>query len=731
MKASAVWCYPFPSFLPFSFTPRFNFFLSIHPFLCFLLFASQYFTPLTGDFMVKQLGLAESRDTLIGNALVRGISGGQKRRVSVGEALIQNARITCLDGPTNGLDAVTATEVCSFAVEVAHRTGGILLASLSAPLPETASLFDDVILLAEGRVLYHGPFRRMDDYLSLLGFPRPTYMDSAAWAVEIVSSPLNAALLLVEDCKKGQRDDGATGVEKPAPCAALLSKLYSLTVDALADAWEQSPWQKAMMAGLPPPVPNPDVPDPPPSPWVVPDPSVPMLSTAYSQLQYGQSSATGFWSQVALLTAREFRAMRRNYIYTGARIANAVFMSIIMGLVFLQLEVSEWFLFYSGSLFAVTFVSFLNNAIVPIALASRQVVYKQTSAGLYGEGAHNLAVLAAHLPISALADFLFATILYLIVGYSRDGGRWAFFCLIIFLMDLAISVLYRSFSYITPSQELAMIVSSLFTAVGLSTGGFFVVRDQVPNYLVWLLYISPFFWAVNSAANNEFSDPKYQVPYAQGSVGGQTQGQAFLAAFSFLDGVGWKWLGVGILLFYYLIFGLVVQPLLLKLVRYEISIGTKRLPLESSAEAEAAVKQALAEQSASSPSSLTTAAATNGAPPFTKVTLAFKDLNYHVSLKKPKGHRGPAPTKQLLRGVSGLARPGDLVALCGASGAGKTTLLDVLSFRKTTGTITGDIFLNGVRATAALFARASCFAEQSDAHVPSATVREALDFSVS
>lgn len=103
--------------------------------------------------------------------------------------------------------------------------------------------------------------------------------------------------------------------------------------------------------------------------------------------------------------------------------------------------------------------------IVPIAMASRAVAFKHTAAGLYSEMSYVLAVMAGHLPISIVCDVLFATILYFIMGMATDAGRWALWVLIVFLMDLAISVMYRSFSYATPSQELAMIISSLFTAV--------------------------------------------------------------------------------------------------------------------------------------------------------------------------------------------------------------------------------------------------------------------------
>jgi hypothetical protein len=176
------------------------------------------------------------------------------------------------------------------------------------------------------------------------------------------------------------------------------------------------------------------------------------------------------------------------------------------------------------------------------------------------------------------------------LAFAANVARWLFFCLVMLCMDLCISVMYRSFSYGSPSEELAMIASSVFTAVGLSTGGFFVVRNQVPAFLIWLLYVSPFFWSVDAIANNEFSDARYSAPFDAT----QTQGEAFMATFAFPFGVGWKWMGVAILVAYYLLFGLVLQPLLLRTVRYDIVPGTQRLPSESPEEARAVVQGAAA-----------------------------------------------------------------------------------------------------------------------------------------
>lgn len=307
--------------------------------------------------------------------------------------------------------------------------------------------------------------------------------------------------------------------------------------------------------------------------------------------------------------------------------------------------------------------------------------------------------------------------------------------------------------------------------------------------------------SVDAIANNEFSASKYAGPFG---TTGQSLGEAFMGTFSFLFGVGWKWFGIGLLFGYYFFFGLLVQPLLLRYIRYDVTPGSMRVPVESNEEAVDAVNKATMMSDAGSAKSHATlvddgacvdkssrtvtvldsptcehqqeskaapycvkelesyptqtdgttgaqekreratgravedATRSNGLPSngegeaqshapnkFAKVALVFCDVTYSVPSKKRGGSR-----RQLLRGVNGLALPGTLTALCGASGAGKTTLLDVLAFRKTTGTVGGQIQLNGSPATPAMFARASCFAEQFDEHLPTTSVREALQFSV-
>jgi ABC-type multidrug transport system ATPase subunit len=121
--------------------------------------------------------------------------------------------------------------------------------------------------------------------------------------------------------------------------------------------------------------------------------------------------------------------------------------------------------------------------------------------------------------------------------------------------------------------------------------------------------------------------------------------------------------------------------------------------------------------------------------PFEPLSLTFKDICYDVP--RPKSSTGEKQndsevgedTLRLLRHVSGAFRPGVLTALMGASGAGKTTLMDVLAGRKTGGSISGEVHVNGFPKNQATFARVMGYCEQEDVHLPQATVSEALHFS--
>ncbi|MBA0582089.1 hypothetical protein Gorai_024241, partial [Gossypium raimondii] len=116
--------------------------------------------------------------------------------------------------------------------------------------------------------------------------------------------------------------------------------------------------------------------------------------------------------------------------------------------------------------------------------------------------------------------------------------------------------------------------------------------------------------------------------------------------------------------------------------------------------------------------------------PFEPLTVTFQDVQYYVNIPQEMKERGYKHKKlQLLSGITGAFRPGVLTALMGVSGAGKTTLMDVLSGRKTSGIIEGDIRIGGYPKVQDTFARVSSYCEQNDIHSPLITVEESVVYS--
>jgi ABC-type multidrug transport system ATPase subunit len=132
------------------------------------------------ELVLKLLGLEEAADTIAGNDLTRGISGGQKKRLTIGEFVITNARLLALDEVTNGLDAYVATDLTRSLRQWTRISGGSVVAALQQPTPEIFWQFDDVLLMREGRIVYHGPTGQVIDYIHWMGADKPDNMDEVS-----------------------------------------------------------------------------------------------------------------------------------------------------------------------------------------------------------------------------------------------------------------------------------------------------------------------------------------------------------------------------------------------------------------------------------------------------------------------------------------------------------------------------------------------------------------------
>ncbi|GJN28601.1 hypothetical protein PR202_gb16803 [Eleusine coracana subsp. coracana] len=125
------------------------------------------------NYIMQILGLKDCADTLVGNDMIRGISGGQRKRVTIGEMLVGPARVLIMDEISNGLDSSTAFQIVNSLRQLVHILGGTAVISLLQPAPEIYDLFDDIIFLSEGHVVYQGPKENAVEFFESLGFSCP------------------------------------------------------------------------------------------------------------------------------------------------------------------------------------------------------------------------------------------------------------------------------------------------------------------------------------------------------------------------------------------------------------------------------------------------------------------------------------------------------------------------------------------------------------------------------
>jgi ABC-type multidrug transport system ATPase subunit len=138
---------------------------------------------------VQLLGLDICADTMVGDQMIRGISGGQRKRVTTGEMIVGPSKVLLMDEISTGLDSSTTFQIVKSLKQFIHILDGTAVISLLQPAPETYDLFDDIILLTDGKIVYQGPREHVLEFFESMGFKCPERKGVADFLQE-VSVPL-------------------------------------------------------------------------------------------------------------------------------------------------------------------------------------------------------------------------------------------------------------------------------------------------------------------------------------------------------------------------------------------------------------------------------------------------------------------------------------------------------------------------------------------------------------
>ncbi|XP_062018349.1 pleiotropic drug resistance protein 2-like [Rosa rugosa] len=646
-------------------------------------------TSLITDYVLKILGLDICADIMVGDDMRRGISGGQKKRVTTGEMLVGPAKAFFMDEISTGLDSSTTFQIVKYMRQMVHILDVSMVISLLQPAPETYDLFDDVMLLSEGQIVYQGPRENVLEFFEYMGFKCPDRKGVADFLQEVTSRKDQEQYW----CKKNQPYRLVT-------VSDFVRAFSSFHVGQRLGEELRVPYDKRHAH-----------------------------PAALVKEKYGISNMELFKA----CFAREWLLMKRNsfvYIFKTTQIA---IMATIALTVFLRTKMKPGELNGAAKYWGAMFFSLINvmfNGVAELAMTVFRlpVFFKQRDALFYPAWAFALPIWVTRIPVSVLESAIWIIFTYYTIGFAPDPSRF-FKQLLAFIgiSQMALS-LFRFIAALGRSDVVANTIGSFTLLLVFILGGYIVAKDDIQSWMIWGYYVSPMMYGQNAIAINEFLDKRWGSAPPNSSTQ-PTLGKALLRERGLYTEEYWYWICVGALFgFSFLFNGLFIAAL-----TYLNPLGdNKGLIVEDDSETKRRpqLTEGIDMQVRTAEGTSNGQAKRGMVLPFQPLSLAFSHVNYYVDMPAEMKTQGIEENRlQLLRDVNGAFRPGVLTALVGVSGAGKTTLMDVLAGRKTGGYIEGSISISGYPKNQTTFARVSGYCEQNDIHSPYVTVYESLLYS--
>ncbi|KAJ0750908.1 putative ABC transporter, AAA+ ATPase domain, ABC-2 type transporter [Helianthus annuus] len=388
--------------------------------------------------VIVQLGLTRCKTSIVGGPALRGISGGERKRVSIGQEMLINPSLLFLDEPTSGLDSTTAQRIVSTLWELA-KGGRTIVMTIHQPSSRLFYMFHKVLLLSEGNPLFFGKGSEAMSYFNSIGFSPLVAMNPSDFLLDLANG------ISPDD---SNQEDQATVKRK-------LVSAYKSKLDDNLKAETQGFEEQADDA---------------------------------FELKKSEPWSTTWLQQFTILLKRGLKE-RRHESFDGLKIAQVVIISILCGLLWWQSDTAH-LQDQSGLLFFYTgFWGFfpLFQAIFTFP-QERDMLTKERSSGMYRLSSYFMSRTIGDLPMELVLPTLFCIVTYWMAGLKPNLGSFLYALCALLLSVLVSQGLGLALGALVMDLKSATTLGSVIMLSFTLAGGYYV--QHVPVFISWIKYVS-------------------------------------------------------------------------------------------------------------------------------------------------------------------------------------------------------------------------------------------------
>ncbi|KFQ71376.1 ATP-binding cassette sub-family G member 2, partial [Phaethon lepturus] len=407
--------------------------------------------------IIKELGLSKVADSKVGTQFTRGVSGGERKRTNIGMELITDPDILFLDEPTTGLDASTANAVLLLLKRMAKQ-GKTIIFSIHQPRYSIFRLFDNLTLLAAGRVLYHGPAQHTIEYFQSIGYECEPYNNPADFFLDVINGDSTAVAM---------SKTNEANTESTEEC----SEYDKTLAEKLAEKYSNSAYYQETKAVL----------------ENISLGNKKKTKAVFRQITYANS----FLHQLKWVSKRTFKNLVGNPQASIAQLYVTAFLGLVVGAIFFGLkEDSSGLQNRVGAMFFLTTNQcFSSISAIELFVVEKKIFTHEYISGYYRTSAYFISKLMADLiPMRTIPSIIFTCIIYFMLGKYVE----AFFTMTFTLMMVSYTATSMALA-IAAGQSVVAVANLLMTITFVFMiifSGLLVNLTSIMSWLSWLKYFS-------------------------------------------------------------------------------------------------------------------------------------------------------------------------------------------------------------------------------------------------